>query len=271
MCELMGLSFARPISADFSIREFASRGAENADGWGLAWYPDLAVAVVKEPVRWGQTSYTNFLETYPGLRSSIYIAHVRRLTVGEPTYANTHPFARELNGHDYCFAHNGTLRGRIWELPLGRYRPVGRTDSEHAFCHLLEAIAQRGRLAAVEDWPWLHAELARLNELGPLNCLLSDGQRLFCYHDQAGYKGLTFRKVHLRDGQTRRFADGDWKIDLAEDAINHGFVVATHALSSRGWQRFLPGELIVLESGVVAFSSHRGPSDGVFIPPRERD
>ena len=52
MCELMGLSFARPISADFSIREFAGRGMENAEGWGLVWYPDRAVAVVKEPVRW---------------------------------------------------------------------------------------------------------------------------------------------------------------------------------------------------------------------------
>ena len=47
MCELMGLSFAKPISADFSIREFALRSEENADGWGLGWYPDQSLAVEK--------------------------------------------------------------------------------------------------------------------------------------------------------------------------------------------------------------------------------
>ncbi|HEY7427099.1 MAG TPA: class II glutamine amidotransferase [Gemmataceae bacterium] len=271
MCELMGLSFARPISADFSIREFAGRGTENADGWGLAWYPDRAVAVVKEPVRWGQTPYTTFLENYPALRSSLYIAHVRRRTIGvEPTYADTHPFARELNGREYCFAHNGTLRGRIWELPLGRYRPVGVTDSERAFCYLLETIARQAEpLRSEEDWRALHRELTQFNELGQLNCLLSDGERLFCYHDQAGYKGLTFRKVHLRDGETRRFEDEELKIDLAEGAVNHGFVVATNPLSHSGWQRFLPGELIVLEKGIICFSSHRRRDDTGFIVARE--
>ncbi|HWG43374.1 MAG TPA: class II glutamine amidotransferase [Gemmataceae bacterium] len=268
MCELMGLSFARPISADFSIHEFAGRGTENADGWGLAWYPDRAVAVVKEPVRWGQTPYTSFLESYPGLRSSLYIAHVRRQTTGSaPTYADTHPFTRELNGRDYCFAHNGTLRGRIGELPLGRYRPVGVTDSERAFCYLLETIAhQTEPLTAEEDWRSLHTELTELNELGQLNCLLSDGQRLFCYHDQAGYKGLTFRKISLRDGEARRFEDEELTIDLAEGTVNHGFVVATNPLSVHGWKRFHPGELLVLEKGIICFSSHRRRAEaGVIV------
>ena len=271
MCELMGLSFAQPISADFSIREFAGRGTENADGWGLAWYPDRAVAVVKEPVRWGQTAYTTFLENYPALRSSLYIAHVRRRTIGaEPTYADTHPFTRELNGREYCFAHNGTLRGGILALPLGRYWPVGITDSERAFCYLLETIARQAEpLRSEEAWHALQKELTQLNEFGQLNCLLSDGERLFCYHDQGGYKGLTFRKVQLRDGETRRFEDGEVQIDLAEGAVNHGFVVATNPLSRHGWQRFLPGELIVLEKGLVCFSSHGNRADAGWIVARE--
>lgn len=271
MCELMGLSFAWPISADFSIREFAGRGTENADGWGLAWYPDRAVAVVKEPVRWSQTPYTTFLENYPALRSSTYIAHVRRRTIGgEPTYADTHPFTRELSGREYCFAHNGTLRGRILELPLERYQPVGVTDSERAFCYLLETLARRDEpLRSAEDWRALQMELTLLNELGQLNCLLSDGVRLFCYHDQRGYKGLTFRTVHLRDGETRRFEDREVEINLAEGSVNHGIVVATNPLSRHGWQCFLPGELIVLEKGIICFSSHRSHADIGIITARE--
>ena len=37
MCELMGMSFARPVLASVSIQAFSQRSQENADGWGLAW------------------------------------------------------------------------------------------------------------------------------------------------------------------------------------------------------------------------------------------
>jgi glutamine amidotransferase len=270
MCELMALSFARPISADFSIREFALRSRENADGWGLAWYPDQSLALVKEPIEWRKSQYTNFLESYPDLQASIYLAHVRHKTRGDkPTHADTHPFAREWGGRDYGFAHNGTLEGPYWELPLGRYHPVGRTDSEHLFCHLLEAVAQRAdQLASPESWRWLHGRLAALNAGSKINCLLSDGRRLLCYHDAAGYKGLTFRKVYIQSHETRRFEDPTLHVKLEGASFNHGFVVATCPLSSTGWQRFQPGELLVLEEGVVRFSSHRDSAAPVFAPVR---
>ena len=98
MCELMGYSFAKPIVADFSIREFGQRGEDNADGWGLAWYPDQSLAVIKEAGKWKSSLHSGFLETYAALRSQIFIAHVRHLTVGQPARANTHPFSRELGG-----------------------------------------------------------------------------------------------------------------------------------------------------------------------------
>src|SRR3954471_24391617 len=97
MCELMGLSLSGPAFGHFSIREFGGRDDENVDGWGLAWYPDRSAAVVKEPISWSKSQHTDFLESYTGLVSSIYIAHVRHKTVGGPaTHADTHPFVREL-------------------------------------------------------------------------------------------------------------------------------------------------------------------------------
>ena len=73
MCELMALSFESPISADFSIREFAARGDENPDGWGLGWYPDQSLAIVKEPVKWGASHYAGFLSSYARIESRIHI------------------------------------------------------------------------------------------------------------------------------------------------------------------------------------------------------
>src|SRR5712691_10887734 len=119
MCELLGLSFAHPISADFSMCEFEQRDEENPDGWGLAWYPDQSLAIVKEPVEWRESQHSGFLAKYHALQSRIYIAHVRHKTTGGvPTHADTHPFSRELAGREYCFAHHGTLAGPFWEIPL---------------------------------------------------------------------------------------------------------------------------------------------------------
>ena len=147
MCELMGMSFAKPVVASVTMQAFSERSKDNADGWGLAWYPDRSAAMVKQPVRWSM-QHNQFLEHYPGLLSSVYLAHVRHQTVGgQPTNADTHPFCRELNGREYCFAHNGTLVGEFWQRPLGRFRPVGATDSEFIFCLLLAELEEFSRLA----------------------------------------------------------------------------------------------------------------------------
>ena len=270
MCELMGMSFEGPVSADFSIREFAHRGEENADGWGLGWYPDRSLAIVKEPVKWGESRYAGFLEEYPALRSRLYIAHVRHKTVGDaPTRSDTHPFAREHDGREYCFAHNGTLDG-FEALPLGRFRPLGVTDSEHTFCHLLAEVAGRGGLLDGEDaWRWLHERLSALNRMGKLNCLISDGDRLFVYHDTGGWKGLSFRLVRLRGGQPRHLGDDELAVDLDGSAVNRGIIVATRPLSPSGWHPIRTGELIVLEGGSVRFSSARGRGAPEFEPGRD--
>jgi glutamine amidotransferase len=257
MCELMAMAFAKPIHADFSIREFAVRGRENADGWGMARYPDQSVAIIKEPRPWHVSPFSEFLTTYQELRSRLCLAHVRHKTVGgEPTHADTHPFAREWNGRDYCFAHNGTVR-QILSRPTGRFRPVGATDSEHLFCWLLDKIAQRGRhLDAREDWDWLHEHLVQLNGDEKLNCLMSDGQHMFCYFDRCGHKGLSYRPVYLQD-EHRAFGDETVSLELSDDLFNYGIVVASNPLSESGWKSFETTELMVLAKGKIAYSSHR--------------
>ncbi len=261
MCELMGLSFDRPMSADFSIRAFALRDVENADGWGLAWYPDRSLCVVKESLTWRQSGYSKFLETYNGLNSRIYVAHVRHKTIGGiPTHADTHPFSRECFGREFCFAHNGTIRGHA-SLPLGRFQPVGTTDSEQVFCHILELIASRNEHLQDEvGWRWLHATLQSINQAGSLNCLLTDGQRLFAYRDIKGWKGLALRKVRFREDDARVFEDSTMELTMAGEADSHGFIVATCPLTETGWHHFAPGHLAVVEAGTLRFSSQTAAS-----------
>ena len=261
MCELLGLCFDAPVTADISIREFASRGQQNPDGWGLAWYPDKSVALVKEAIAWQSSRHTVFLESYRELRSPIYIGHVRHKTVGGPvTHADTHPFARELNGREYCLAHNGTLFDLTEAFPLGRFHPLGYTDSEHAFCHLLDAIANGpGSLESESDWDWLYAKLLSMNAHGRMNFLLSDGRSLFCYHDLGGHKGLTWRPIDGPAPQSPRLEDHDLKIKLDAAPGGQGTVVASCPLSGAGWQSFQPGEMLVVQDGEIVFSRRSAP------------
>jgi len=254
------MSFHLPAIPSISFCGFRSRGEENPDGWGLAFYPDESAQVIKEPIKAAKSPLSNLLKDY--VKSRILIAHVRKASVGSPTLKNTHPFQRELDGKEYVFAHNGTLRN-YGGLRLGRFRPIGQTDSEHAFCYLLDRIAGR-RIVGwdEEDFAWLAQQLGEINRYGRFNCIFSDGEFLFCHYDKDGYKSLCF--VHRKPPyDTIQLRDEDWEIDLAgaKDPDQTGFVVATTPLTNELWESFGFGELIVFKNGRMVYSNHRDISE----------
>ncbi len=258
MCELLGLCFNVPVDLEISLGAFRRRGERNPDGWGVALYPDRAALVVKEPLRSTESELFDLL--LRRVRTRILIAHVRRASVGSVAYKNTHPFPRELNGREYVFAHNGTVDSE--GLELGRFRPVGDTDSERVFCHLLAEIERRGVVGwGRDDFEWLHRRLLELNELGTLNCLMSDGEHLFAYHDAGGYNGLCYVRRAAPFPRVR-LVDEDFEVDLGElkKPEERGYVVATRPLTDEGWESFEPGELIVFRGGEIVYRGRPRPS-----------
>jgi len=190
MCELLGMSARHSTDVNHSLALLRPRGGEigpHADGWGVAFYEGRAARVFKEPLPASESRCLAFIAEYD-YRSTIVIGHIRKANPPEfgRTSANTHPFSRELGGRSRVFAHNGKLPG-VKEDPrfaLGRFRPIGDTDSEHAFCFLLDRIARAGdgrlldagKLVAV-----LREPVAALGELGELNLLMSDGVHVVAF------------------------------------------------------------------------------------------
>ena len=118
---------------------------------------------MKEPVQLGASPYVDFLRNYRQINARIYLAHVRHRTVGgPPSHADTHPFIREFGGRHYCFAHNGTIPEAQDRLPVDRFQPLGGTDSERLFCHLLDELSDSGikSLNDEESWTWLQSKLS---------------------------------------------------------------------------------------------------------------
>src|SRR6185369_12141779 len=141
MCELLGMECNVPTDIVFSfsgLRQRGGRTGPHGDGWGLAFYEERAARVFLEPTAAANSPLARFLSEHP-IKTKLAIGHVRQKTRGPTSLANTHPFVRELWGRHFVFAHNGTLR-TVRRHALGRFHPIGTTDSEHAFCVLLERL-----------------------------------------------------------------------------------------------------------------------------------
>lgn len=255
MCELLGMSFNTKVNPRVSFKGFRRRGKANPNGWGLAFYADKSCQIFKEELEAGESALSTFLEDYNGIQSDIIIGHVRLASCGNISRQNTHPFSRELNGKEFVFAHNGTL-GDCRNLDIERFTPIGDTDSEYAFCYLLDAISREGILPwAEEGFRWLAEELRRINDLGSFNCIFSDGEYLFCYYDKNGYNQL--HRLRRKPPYERiKLKDDDWEIDLAKEKRDEqkGYIIATRPLTNEKWKAFKKGDLMVFKRGQIIYS-----------------
>lgn len=261
MCELLAMSSLRPAQLTFSLETLASHGSpagRTRDGWGAAFYQGNDVALFREPAAAGGSALVRFLETQ-GPLTTLAISHIRRATRGEATLANTQPFQRVWAGRAHVFAHNGDLPGveQIAPSATGCHRPLGTTDSEHAFCLLLD------RLAVLWDTPGVTAPVearlavigqfaAELRKLGPANFLYADGETLFVHGDRRiqsdgsitppGLFVLSRQCTHAGEtlgGQGVRIGAGFQEVSL----------VASVPLTGEDWRPLARGEVLAITSG----------------------
>ncbi len=256
MCELLALSFNQPVRLSFSFRGFKKRSEDNPHGWGLGFYPDESALIFKEPIKAKISKLASFLEDYEFLKSKTFIAHIRKSTRGDISFRNTHPFLRELFGRDFVFAHNGTIE-KFDVLSTGFFTPIGETDSEHIFCHVLDFFYKNGEINwQMATFKKLHEELLEINKKGKMNLIFSDGNYLFCYRDNSGYeKGLSYveRKPPWKGVE---LLDEDWMVNSGKDKKEniYGYIVATKPLTDEDWIGFKSGELKVFKSGELIYS-----------------
>src|SRR5688572_16656897 len=183
MCELLGMECNVPTDIVFSFSGLALRGGvrgPHADGWGLALYEGRSVRTFLEPAAAANSRLAEFVRKNP-IKTLLAVAHVRKRTRGPVNLGNTHPFVRELWGRHFTFAHNGTVRG-VRKFSTGRFMPIGSTDSEHAFCVMMDRLQRLFPKGYPDPSDLAHA-VARLGkELGKngtFNFLLADGKQLF--------------------------------------------------------------------------------------------
>jgi glutamine amidotransferase len=268
MCQLLGMSCNVPTDIQFSLTGFQERGgrtADHIDGWGIAFFEGRGCRVFLDPDPAAHSSTARFVRSHP-IRSRSVIAHIRKATRGPVALENTHPFQRELWGRYWIFAHNGTLDGYRPEAG-DRFRPVGTTDSEAAFCDLLDRLARTfgGGTNGVEPEPdALTAAIAdwtrRTARHGIFNFLLSDGRRLYAHCST----DLTYVE-RAAPFTVARLVDSDLEIDFSEltTPSDRVAVIATQPLTrDEAWMRLDANELAVFEDGRrVGFEAGAGRAE----------
>jgi glutamine amidotransferase len=254
MCQLLGLNFNHPADVNFSFSGFALRGGitdEHRDGWGIAFFEGteedrgLRHFVDHQPA--STSPVADLIRRYP-IRSRQVIAHIRKATQGAVALENCHPFVRELWGRYWVFAHNGNLLNYEPHLH-GHFRPVGDTDSERAFCWLMQELSK-----SHATMPSLHELSITLQELlpqvtryGTFNCLLSNGQALWAHASTSLYFVL---RQHPFTYAT--LTDQDLSVDFAKftSPEDRAVVVVTSPLTTNeDWTAFKTGELRLFVDG----------------------
>lgn len=252
MCQLLGMNCNVPTDIVFSFTGFATRGGGSdvhKDGWGIAFFEGNGVRhfVDHEPAI--ASPVAALIRRWP-IKSKNVISHIRKATQGQVALENCHPFVRELWGRYWVFAHNGDLKD-FEPVFDGPYRPVGKTDSERAFCYLLQELRRR-----FEDRQPSRAKLSEvLRELmqkiaahGPFNMLMSDGTALFAH---CSTKLVYLQRQHPFAQAT--LSDDDLCVDFSEvttPSDRVAIIVTEPLTANEPWQQFAEGEFKVFIDGI---------------------
>ncbi len=251
MCQLLGMNCNVPTDICFSFEGFAARGGktdEHQDGWGIAFFEGAGCRLFLDEKPAIASPIADLVRQYP-IKSQHVIAHIRKATFGAVNLENCHPFRRELWGRYWVFAHNGDLPNFTLTEP-GFYRPVGQTDSEQAFCYLLNTLRQHFPTEK-PTLQLLHAILQQATTAiaahGTFNYLLSDGEYFFAHcSTKLCYvvRQSPFAAAHL--------IDEDVTVDFAELATpgDRIAVIATTPLTDNEcWIDIPPGQVLVFQDG----------------------
>ena len=249
MCQLLGLNANTPTDIVFSFTGFSTRAEEHKDGFGIAFFEQRGVRLFVDPHSARESPVADMVRRYP-IRSKNIVAHIRKATQGLVALQNTHPFVRELWGRYWVFAHNGNLADYAPRLHAS-FRPVGDTDSERAFCWLMQELAK-----AHADVPTTRELTTTLRELvpavaahGTFNFMLSNGEALWAHSStQLSYlvRQQPFRRARLQDD--------DLSVNFAEltSPDDRVAVVVTEPLTAdEEWTAFAPGEIKVFVDGLL--------------------
>lgn len=278
MCQLLGMNCNTPTDIGFSFTGFRQQGGatdHHEDGFGIAFFERTESGAIglrqfhdDKPSH--QSPVADLINNYP-IKAMNVIAHIRKATTGGHGLANIHPFVREVWGEQWAFAHNGQMTDSFIRRTerlmhngnAEHYAPVGTTDSELAFCYLLNRLKATFKSRPSDEalFAFLTAQCRYLSANGLFNCLISNG------HWQLSYAGsLLFYLTRKAPFGEAHLSDGEMSVNFSDVTTNKDKVtiLATIPLTiNEKWQQIAVDECLVFEDGDVVFKD--SPSKKTYL------
>ena len=218
MCELFGVSAESKIRINGYLDTFFKHSVEHHNGWGLALLDDGMISVEKEPVRAVDSLYLKSRLT-GSIETASCMAHIRKATIGDVSFTNTHPFAlNDASGRKWILVHNGT----IFESPfLSPYlhKQSGTTDSERILYYIVDMVngLQGKDITDREKFDLINGIVLKITPGNKVNFLLFDGENMYVHKNE---QGTLFRTL-IKEGvvfATRPLDDTEWE-ELPQDTL----------------------------------------------------
>lgn len=252
MCELLAMSANVPTDICFSFSGLMQRGGNTGphkDGWGITFYEGKGCRNFKDPLPSAESPIAKLVTSYP-IKSESVICHIRQANSGQISLENTHPFTRNLWGKYWTYAHNGQLENHRENLPVKYHIPVGETDSEHAFCWLLDQV----HIAFGENEPdevtlfsFIAEKAAFIDTLGVCNLIISNGECVFAFCSN----NLHWITRRAPFGQAS-LLDAEVVVDFYKETQDNDVVtvIATQPLTGdETWQKMSAGQWHLFKFG----------------------
>jgi predicted glutamine amidotransferase len=237
MCRLFGTAASAPVDISFELLSAENPLLEQSEthdsGWGIAYYADGTPTVLRFPH--AAHIGSEFREAARA-RSRLFIAHVRRATVGDLKLENTHPFFEDR----YVYCHNGTILepGRLRDLESRP--PAGDTDSEHFFRVLMTVLDPEDVIGSLREAATAVTDRCSFSAL---NFLFSDGQRMYAYRLGLFELFWLVRNLDL-DADTRTH----YHLHLERPYGEHLVMVSSEKLTeTEPWGEFAQDELLICD------------------------
>ena len=261
--EILGMSFDSPASPSIYLYGLTD-DSKTPGGWGFGWYPsdDPAGVVIKNPRSAQESVMRRVLRDWDRFRSSVFLCQLRG-AAKRISQQDTQPFLDRYAGRHWMYCHIGKLSRQITdELPLGEkpfFEPVGKTESEHAFCWILTQLQEIGaRTLNKAGWQAVHELFKTLNRYGPCDFLVTDGHVLIAYRDNEGRnEPLAYcrrtppHKVSVIRNETMEIDFGD-PLDQTRTMV----LISTKPMSDGKWMDLPPGSMIAAKLGKIVYQSH---------------
>ncbi|MDU5778417.1 MAG: class II glutamine amidotransferase [Haemophilus parainfluenzae] len=218
MCQLLGMNCNTPTDIVFSFEGFRRRAGLtdcHSDGFGIAFFEGRGVRIFRDNHAASQSPIADCVKQYK-IKSLNVIAHIRKATQGGVTIENTH---------------------------------IGSTDSETAFCYMVEYLKNRFRRkpSEIEIFEAIQDITKDLSQKGTFNFILSNGEWMIA-HCSTNLHYLT-RKAPF--GKAHRI-DDDGVIDFndyAKDGDKVTIITTFPLTKDEPWVKMEHGGFVFFKEG----------------------